>query len=400
MEELLKKIWIRLYNIGVRLCEVPHIVVINGAIVKARMRKHPVYVVETTTTNEFFYIYNVMMRVHEDGALVVYTSNAAVGGPLRALIRKDFGPPLPKWANVVWTNWLFGVDFYVNATLSYDIHVHKRARYKINFPHTITSKTKYDVFSPAIERMTDTIITGPAYEKDFLAYCADHAIEAIPMIHRLGGPKSDDLFRKTVDKKALFERIGLNPDLPTVFYAPTWNQHTSIFTWLEDILTIPDRHNVNLIIKVHPGAYIDPSNKKSSGAVDWEEFFKEENLRAKRIYNLMNQDSTEYVMASDIAMTCISTIWIEYYLLGKPMIFLDIPKFFETHEMNSLGDFRDEYGYLVKDLQDLDTHIDGLIRGSIKRRDAPALHDQLLFNRGNATDETVALFKQMYLNHT
>ncbi len=393
---MITKILRKLRKITVRLWEIPQILWLNILIRRARKTKRPVILMELTTSHDIFCIYGVLQSLYKMNALVIYSGKDNARRIADEQIPKEFHPGEYYWINVVWTNWLAQIDFYLNTILSYDINVPETARYKINFPHTITSKTKYDVFSPAIEKISDTVITGPAYERDFLTYCQDHNIKKLPTFHRLGGPKSDNLFTRKINKKEFLRKIGLNPEIPTVFYGPTYNQDASIFTWLEDIMKIPQKNNVNLIIKVHPGAYLDPTNKKSSGGIDWEKFFSAENLRKNHIYNVIDQDSAEYVMASDITITDISTIWIESYFLRKKMIFLDIPAFFKTHQMNSLGDFREKYGYLVKDVTELHKTIAGMISETIPRKEKYDIDDLLLYNKGHATEATVNKIKELY----
>ncbi|MBI2022992.1 CDP-glycerol glycerophosphotransferase family protein [Candidatus Giovannonibacteria bacterium] len=344
---------------------------------------------EITTPHDLLCILSVIQKMYEKKSLIIYSSKYPLKKNFLEQLQREF-PGAPKlWIDVAFTDWISGVDLYINTTLNYDIHVPRNTRFSINFPHTITSKTKYDVFSPAIERVSDTIITGALYEKDLLRYCKDHNIKKIPRIHRLGGPKSDKLFQKPGDRTDFLNKLGLDPSLPTIFYGPTYNKNASIFSWLKDILDLPEKHHVNLIIKVHPGAYMDPKNIKSSGGVNWKEFFEKDNLSKKRIYNVIEQDSTEFIMASDIGIGDISTLWIEYYFLRKQIIFLDIPEFFKDHEMNSLGDFRGKYGYLVKTPEELNRIVSGMISGDVQKKQVYDIDDALLFNKGHATEETV-----------
>ena len=379
-----------------RLAQSPRVFLVSFLILKSRIKGRPSVVLEITTSHDIFCIYGVIKHFYQNGTLVIYTANSPLEESLREQILHEFQASNIQILDVAWTNWLPKIDFYINTTLSYDIHVPERARYKINFPHTITSKTKYDVFSPSISKISDTFITGPAYEKDLFTYCHDHHIEKMPAIHRLGGPKSDELFNGHQDREKFLKKLGLDPALKTVFYAPTYNQNTSIFTWLEEIVKLAENHKINLIIKVHPGAYLDPTSRKSSGGVDWKKYFSNENLKAKRIYNVINQDSTEYVRACDIAITDISTVWIEYYFLRKKMVFLDIPEFFRTHKMNSLGDFRNKYGTLVKNPSELNQTVADLLRGTFTKKITYDIDDLLLYNKGGATRVAVRKIEELY----
>jgi len=390
------KILRKIKNIMAEIAYIPWISWVNILVLYAWAKKRPAMLIEITTSHDIFCIDKVIKEFYDWNAFIIYSSKDVMKETLLEQIQKEFNQKKTVWINVAWTNFLVKIDFYINTTLSYDIHVPSRARYKINFPHTITSKTKYDVFSPAISKITDTIITGKIYEQDMLTYCQDHNIEKIPKIHRLGGPKSDKLFTLKIDKREFTKKLELDPELPTIFYGPTYNQNTSIYTWIDDILKITKKNKVNLIIKAHPGIYLDPKSKKGSGGINWKEFFSKENLRKKRIFNVINQDSIEFIMASDICITDISTLWIEFYFLRKKIIFLDIPEFFKTHKMNSLGDFREKYGYLVKNVQELNQTIAKMISGNMPQKTVYDIDDLLLYNKGRASEMAVDKIKELF----
>lgn len=379
--------------------EFPVVLMLNRRSKKAKRQGRMVFLVEITTTNEFFWLLPVLHSLHQKGCLLVLMCGERVRQALGMLVAREFPKPQPALVNLFWANAFGDLDFYLNATLSYDIRVPKRARYKINFPHTVTSKARDDVFSPAAEKMTDMFLTGSVFHEDIKRYFSDQGIKNVPRLHEVGCPKYDSLFDHTIDKKALIKEMGLDPELPLVLYAPTWNQEASIPTWLKDVLTIPERHHVNLVVKVHPGAYIDPTNKKSSGGVDWKTFFDDENLRKKRIFNAFNTDSPDIVMASDVTITDISTIWMEFYFLRRPIIFIDVPEFFKRFGMNSLGEFRDAYGYLVKTSGEMHAAVAGLLAGTIPKRAAPSIDERLLYNKGKATAAAVSLIEGLYRNN-
>jgi len=377
--------------------DIPQLLDIRKKVKNTKKEGKMSIVIELQTTNEFFYLKPVIGDLLKKGHFIFFTVRKKLRGAIIELTEEEFKNYSLKIIDISFTKKLPPVDFYINATLSYDIEVPENARYKISFPHTITSKTKYDVFSPSIEKISDFFVTGEVFLKDIETFCKDFNIKKIPKFHKIGCPKSDVIFGLKVDKKEFIKKIGLDPELPTVFYAPTWNPDTSIFTWRDEILSLTKRYRINMIVKVHPGAYIDPTNKKSSGGIDWKTFLESENLKKNRVVNAYQTDSPEYIAASDITITDISTIWIEYYFLKKPIIFLDIPKFFATHEKNSLGDFRDTYGYLVKTPNELDKILENIINKKIQPRNPPNIEDRLLYNKGHATREAVKKIEELFL---
>jgi len=352
-----------------------------------------IIVVELMTTNEFFFLRRILEGLAKEGHLLVFPSRIDMRGALRELLSTylDFGHAVI--VDRSYDSSIREIDLYLNATLSHDIRVPKQAKYAIHFPHVITSKTKRDLYSKAIERITDLASPGQIYDEDYQNYCQEFGINELPNLHKIGSPKSDSLFDHEINKRNFLEERGLNPDLPVVFYAPTWNKDTSAFHWLDDIFDIPEKHNVNLIIKIHPGVYTQIGVEKATGGIDWPRVFADtEGLAKKNIYNVMHkQDSADYVLASDITITDISTIWIEFYLKHKPIVFLDIPKFFERYERNALGHFEDTYGYLVKNAQSMHMTIEGMLRGELQYKKPESIEDKLVYNKGKATDAALEL---------
>ena len=378
---------------GLLLIELPKVFWFNLKILVMRQKK--AVLMNITTTNEFFYLKPILNSLARDRRyLIIISADRKIYSDLKKLFKTKMKLSLPI-VNLFWANAFGRLNFYINATLSYDTIVPAKAKYKINLPHSIVSKSKSDIFSPVIEKMTDIFATGQAFIQDLKNYYRDNRLDNLLKIHNVGCPKSDALFSGQVNKINLLKEIGLDPDLPTVFYAPTWNQEASVYSWLEDILNLPEKFKINLIIKLHPGVYVDPDKKKVSGGVNWRNYFQSEHLRQKRIYNILNEDSTDFVKITDVAITDISTTWIEFYLTKKPIIFLDIPEFFKKYEFNSLGDVRNAYGYLVKDVGELDKIVSAIITNNLKLKNPPLIDEQLIFNRGKATSAALEIINSL-----
>lgn len=393
----MNKLLAKIKKLLLLLSQLPTVIWLNFIKIPLARGKKMIILVETTSTNEFFYLKSVLLNLHNHGQIIIFMSDERLESPVKQLINKNFKHPVPAYVNSFWVNLFSYLDFYINATLAYNINVPSKAKYKINFAHSITSKTKYDIFSPAIEKITDLFLTGNVYSQDLESYYQANQVNRKPRLHKVGSPKSDDLFNHQINKPEFIKNIGLDPNLPVVFYAPTWNPGGSIFSWLEEVLQIPEKHNVNLIVKVHPGAYIDPIRKKISGGVDWKAFFEDPRLQSKRIFNAMNVDSTDFILASDIGITDISTTWIEFYLRRKNIIFLDIPEFFKDHQMNSLGDIRNTYGHLVANPELMNEMIENMLSNkNFKKKDPPPLDDELLYNKGQATQTALEVINSLY----
>ncbi len=83
---------------------------------------------------------------------------------------------------------------------------------------------------------------------------------------------------------------------------------------------------LNLLVKLHPLMLEGKTNWESAG-IDWSN--KLNQLNQNRNIHICNQAHLErYMFASDVLITDVSSVGIEYMFLSKPVIFLPAPKFF------------------------------------------------------------------------
>jgi hypothetical protein len=134
-----------------------------------------------------------------------------------------------------------------------------------------------------------------------------------------GFPKTDLLASNKVDRAALLRSLNLDPALPTLLFAPTGEKDNALeIHGRAAIEAISAAGEWNLIIKPH-----DHPKRK----IDW---FKElapfENERVRLIHDL---DVVPYLAAADLLLTDASSVAVEYTLLDRPILFLDVPSLFE-----------------------------------------------------------------------
>lgn len=128
-----------------------------------------------------------------------------------------------------------------------------------------------------------------------------------------GQPRNDSLFinkKEFLQKNFVIKKADIN-----ILYAPTWRQKTETVLFpfadidykkLEKYL---QENNINIFLRIHPS---------------FESEIDEEILKIKGIYvfnSKLAEDVTEYLSCFDILITDYSSIFIDYLLLNRPILF-------------------------------------------------------------------------------
>jgi hypothetical protein len=144
-----------------------------------------------------------------------------------------------------------------------------------------------------------------------------------PAIRLVGLPKSDALVNGTWTRANVLASLGLDPDRPTVLYAPTWSPASSLnaigIELIERLKAMP----VNLIVKLHDRSR--DLREFYSGGVDW----------VARLTPLLHRpsaalapghDITPYLVAADVMVTDHSSAGFEYLLRDRPIVRIHRPE--------------------------------------------------------------------------
>jgi CDP-glycerol glycerophosphotransferase (TagB/SpsB family) len=239
------------------------------------------------------------------------------------------------------------------------------------------------------------------------------------ILFEVGFPKLDDVFNKKYDRGKLLNQLGLDKSKPTVLYAPTWVKDGSLSLHGKEIIRTLLDMDVNLIVKLHPSIYnCDPKNPDSFslvGDTDWEKELREFEKR-KNYRNILETDSNPYLVLTDILVTDISGIALEFMILNRPIIFFDVPELFMKALPRIFGlpetDAKDAYlnplftggreaGLIVKSVAELKEAVNRSIKDpgemSLQRKH---LAESLYYNPGRASEVSVKLIMdQLSGNH-
>ena len=131
-----------------------------------------------------------------------------------------------------------------------------------------------------------------------------------------GFAKADRLVSTDLDRDAFLRAAGVDPRRPTVLYAPPGGKNNSLETIGEEtIVAIANDGRWNLLIKPHD---------HPKRAIDW--FTRLAPLESDHVRVVRDLDVVDYLRASDLLLTDASSVAVEYTLLDRPMVFIDVPK--------------------------------------------------------------------------
>ena len=134
-----------------------------------------------------------------------------------------------------------------------------------------------------------------------------------------GFPKADAIVAGELDRKALLRGVGLDPGLPTVLLANTGDKRNALETWGEEtVKALAEAGPWNLLVKPHD----HPKNP-----LNW--FDRLAHLEGKRFRLVRGPDIVPYLRGTDLLLTDLSSAAVEYTLLDRPIVFLDVPKLLE-----------------------------------------------------------------------
>jgi len=284
---------------------------------------------------------------------------------------------------------LLPVDLYVCANFSARLHP-RFAKRSVQIFHGVSFKNY--AIKPKALRYDRLFLPGPYHRRKFIE--SGLFQEGDERLKLIGLPKLDRLRDGSLDRRATLEGLGLDPSLPAVLYAPTGDAGNSLFRQGEQILAELSRLPVNLIVKPHDHADLDPHC-----AIDWNLRLRE--WTAERFAAVFDADVVPLLNAADLLVTDASSVAFEYTLLDRPIIFMDVPEILEgpSSDHFDLTTWGRKGGEIASDPAELRELVPALLadptqKSEIRRQIA----EDLFFEPGRATENAVkALYAEMQL---
>ena len=143
-----------------------------------------------------------------------------------------------------------------------------------------------------------------------------------PAVRLVGLPKADALVNGTWSRPAVLASLGLDPQRPTVLYAPTWSPASSLNAIGAGLIDRIKALGVNLIVKLHDRSR--DVRPRYSGGVDWVATLTPQ-LQGATAVLAPGHDITPYLVAADLMVTDHSSAGFEYLLRDRPIVRIHRP---------------------------------------------------------------------------
>jgi hypothetical protein len=218
-----------------------------------------------------------------------------------------------------------------------------------------------------------------------------------PRFEDIGMPKLDQFFDGSLNAGELKKRLNLDPNLPTVIYAPTRTTETSSSLQLfgRQIIEKVSAMPVNFLVKLHDRAY---KQWKSSMQEDWEQIL-EQYRGHPRVRPVFDYDVVPYLYLSDLLISDISSVVNEFSLLDRPIVLIDVPRLIANYRrieqkrglaVCDLEQWGQSVGQLVKDMESLPQTVQhGLAHPEEKKDIRHEFARRFFFSPGTATDRAL-----------
>jgi CDP-glycerol glycerophosphotransferase (TagB/SpsB family)/glycosyltransferase involved in cell wall biosynthesis len=186
----------------------------------------------------------------------------------------------------------------------------------VNVGHGTISKGYY---------FTESVWTERENWVDLLCVPGEYARERMSAILKTkvvatGMPKLDPVFSGLHTKSALCSALGLNPSKKIVLYAPTFNLNlSSVFAFADSFhrLDSPDRY---VLIKLH-----------GSTLPNLIEQYRRIAKNSRQIIFIEDNNIAPYIGGADLMISDVSSAFMEFMALNKPVILYDNPGWGSYH---------------------------------------------------------------------
>ncbi len=257
------------------------------------------------------------------------------------------------------------------------------------------------------ERYDVHFLVGPLHREQTEFTIAHYGLQKPIKLFDIGLPKSDALLNGKYERQTVLEELGLDPARETLIYAPSWEEGLSLRAFGEKLFhQLALLEQVNVIIRLHPTSMV-PRNHPDftfyTGGVDWYEVVQ--NYLVSHVRFVPEGPTDRLLAASDVMLTDMSGVALDFLALLKPVIYLDCPDFFDK----TLPSLYQEYGsntkeivlndpksnagrhvgYVIHEVQALPQTVDFLLTHPYKVEERQAFAQQLRYHPGHASEEAV-----------
>ncbi len=277
---------------------------------------------------------------------------------------------------------------------------------RVVMPHGLVDKRTYippGVMRDSMRCQTDLLLLGPAGREGSLRhYARRHPIRYRRLrLHPVGYPKTDELLSPLRSPHELKSQLGLDPAAPVVCYAPTFQREASLQSRGEEIIRALASLPVNVVVKLHHASTRHPSQAENwvraeTGGKYWPEIVRNLELTHPNVKLAQGHDGNTFLKLADVLVSDGSGIAYEYLLLDRPVVFWDVPEFFDRFGRDTVQFWGRACGKVVRTLDALKEAVTSGVRQpaelSPQRR---AMIDKLYYHPGSATRVAVETIRAL-----
>ncbi len=356
---------------------------------------------EITSPGEFWYVEPIWNKLKKDKQLEIYFS-VRLNNDIPGLCWSDFMSLLTQCnlsENRIIPSDLARRTKYMDLFLSptaWTESIPHESIPRIQIFHTIGSKSMLSLEN--LFKFNVLFLTGPNQKKEFEQKFIKKYPGKTELIRtfEVGYPKSDALIKKSYNKEKIMTDLSINPGKVTVIYAPNWELPASLHKTGHEIIQTLAKMDINLLIKLHHMSLRSPKDFNATGGVDWRNELKKYQQTYSNVTPIFDLNSNPYLYVSDIMVTDAGGVGFEYLLLDKPVIFVDVPEYFERYGCDGIDYWGRCAGIIVKKTEDIPKAVqralDKPMELSPQRKE---LISKIIYNPGCSADKAAQIILQL-----
>lgn len=259
-----------------------------------------------------------------------------------------FGVPLSKQFNVNLSREFSQADIFLSPHI-YGVGSKNSVKVHINHNQPV----KYESYQKLDFINFDAhFLTSPLHREQTENTIKKYNLESRNIkLFDIGYSKSDALLNGKYKREEVLKELNLDTSLKTVLYAPSWDEGLSLRTFGEEVIeNILKVKNINLIVKLHPISYSPekgPNYLFYTGGINWIERLSK--FEANKNFRHVPTNNIDPILsASDLMVTDVSSVALEFIMLDKPVIYIDCPEFFEKTLKKTYSNFGDTTADFVR----------------------------------------------------
>ena len=180
----------------------------------------------------------------------------------------------------------------------------------VNVNHGLISKGCFYSDSPLTQRenLADLICVPGSFHREALKRTVYKPVLVSGLV------KFDPIFNSEIIREQVLGDVGIDPEKKVILFAPTFNYELSAVPVVTDSVRKWVDGETHLIIKLH-----------GMSPPEWLELYRLIAQENPRISLMENLDLTPYLVAADVMVSDVSSAFMEFMALDKPVVLINNP---------------------------------------------------------------------------